>query len=482
MRNFDLKGKNKYYTLYKNIREEILSGRIKAGERLPSKRALAQDAGVSVITVQLAYEQLLAEGYITSRERSGYFAENVNQEEGGSQETGTVKPRYLAHIPASIPENRPSEPTYIADFVKGYAPAELFPFATWAKLMRTVLADCGEHLLERVPCRGDGELRRAVAAYLYRARGISADPGHIIIGAGAEHLYGVLVQLLGRGTAIAVENPGYNKIYSTYRLYGATVAPVKVIDTGICLDEVQKLNVSAVHVSPSHQFPTGAVTPAAARSRLIAWADKTGGFIIEDDYDSEFRLDGKPLQSLAALCPEKAVYMNTFSKSLAPSMRLGYMVLPPELYERYLKIFGHSANIVPLFEQKALALMLDGGYFERHVSRLKNYYRGIRKTILQLTEESGGDCVVNDNGGGSHFTVKFPSARSDNEIKLKAESLGINIKCLSDYFLPTGEIDGGAGAGSEKPLIPQEYEKTAVVNYSSVTQSQLSSVAKNLKQ
>lgn len=472
MRNFDLKGKNKYYNLYKLIREEILSGRLKAGERLPSKRALAQDTGVSVITVQLAYEQLLAEGYIISRERSGYFAEDVNQTEQIARGAEAAKRRYSPHIPASIPQNRPAEPKYTVDFVKGYAPAELFPFSTWAKLMRTVLADCGEHLLERVPCSGDEELRRAVSGYLYRARGISVNPECIVIGAGAEHLYGVLVQLLGRGSTFAVETPGYNKISSTYALYGANAAPVNVTDTGICLDEVEKLPVSAVHVSPSHQFPTGAIMPAAARSRLIMWAKKSGGYIIEDDYDSEFRLDGKPLQSLVALCPEKTVYINTFSKSLAPSMRLGYMVLPPDLYGEYLKIYGQSANIVPLFEQKALALMLDGGYFERHISRLKNHYRGIRKTILRLAESFGAGCIICDNGGGSHFTVKFPYAQSDEEIKSKAGKLGVNIKCLSDYLLPT--------AGELNAMLSESALKTAVINYSGVTEAQLKALGEKL--
>ena len=252
-----------------------------------------------------------------------------------------------------------------------------------------------------------------------------------------------------------------------------------MIDTGICLDEVQKLAVSAVHVSPSHQFPTGAVTPAAARARLISWADKTGGYIIEDDYDSEFRLEGKPLQSLTALCPGRAVYMNTFSKSLAPSMRLGYMVLPTVLYKKYLEIFGRSANIVPLFEQKALALMLDGGYFERHVARLKNYYRAIRKSVLGVLEEVGADYIVNDNGGGSHFTVKFPSAQSDNEIKRKAENLGINVKCLSDYLIGVEAEQSGGGQNGANILA--RYEKTAVVNYSGVTAEQLSAVAEKLK-
>ena len=193
MLTYDLKGKNKYYSLYAYIRDDILSGRLKGGERLPSKRIMAENLCVSVITVQTAYEQLLAEGYIKSRERSGYFVENVNADFYGRRE-----------IPAEPPE---SEKKYKIDFVKGNAATRLFPFSVWAKLMRRVLSDCGEHLLERVPCDGDRELKRAVASYLYRARAIDADPRYVVIGAGAEYLYGIIVQLIGREKIFAVEIP-----------------------------------------------------------------------------------------------------------------------------------------------------------------------------------------------------------------------------------------------------------------------------------
>ena len=440
MFNFDLSGKNKYYNLYLAIRGEILKGRIKHAERLPSKRALAEELGVSVVTVQLAYEQLLAEGYISSRERSGYFVEAVTP--------------YSA--PDSKPAARPAIPaeSFKIDFVKGSTPASLFPFATWARLIRTVLADCGEHLLERVPCDGDFELKSAISAYLYRARGIIVDPKYVIIGAGAEHLYGVIVQLLGRENIFAVENPGYGKISSTYLLNGAKILPVSVKDTGICLDEVENSNATVVHISPSHQFPTGAVMPASARSRLINWARAENRYVIEDDYDSEFRLVGKPLQCAFSLCPEKVIYINTFSKSLAPSMRMGYMVLPPLLYEKYLQIFESSANIVPLFEQKALAAMLGGGYFERHLSRLKNYYRSVRSLLLEKLQ---GVCNVKDTGSGLHIIAEFPEAENDEEIKKKAAEAGIKLKCLSDYLI-------APAAG---------YEKCAVINYSGVTREQL---------
>ena len=204
---YDLSGKNKYYTLYENLRGDILHGRIKSGEKLPGKRTLARELGVSVVTVQTAYDQLLAEGYVRSRERSGYYVCPVE-----------ISPRERPAAPEECP---PVSPEYVADFVKGSTPAELFPFSTWAKLMREVLSDCGEHLLEKMPAEGDRQLKSAIADYLYRARGISVDPRLIIIGAGAEQLYGTIVQLVGRDKLYGVENPCYRKIYQTYSLNGA---------------------------------------------------------------------------------------------------------------------------------------------------------------------------------------------------------------------------------------------------------------------
>lgn len=443
MLHYDLKGKNKYYTLYCGVRDDILRGKLRAGERLPAKRAFAEELGVSVVTVQLAYEQLLAEGYVRSRERSGYFVEEVSAP--APTERQTV---WREESPAK---------SYRLDLVKGNTPAELFPFSVWARLMRTVLADCGEHLLERVPADGDGQLKAAISAYLYRARNIDADPRHIVIGAGAEHLYGVIVQLLGRDKIFAVENPGYGKISSAYALNGAKYLPLDVTPSGIDPEEVERSGADVLHVSPSHQFPTGAVMPASVRARLIAWANAGERFIVEDDYDSEFRLIGKPLQCMVGLCPDKVIYMNTFSKSLAPSMRMGYMVLPPDLYEKYEKIFGSSANFVPLFEQRTLAAMLDGGAFERHIQRLKNYYRGVRQAVLEKLRALGDRCEVRDTGSGLHMTVRFPGI-SDGEIRARAEEMGIRVRCLSDYLLAPDYRFAGEG-----------LEGCVVINYSGLT-------------
>lgn len=450
MLTYTLPEKNKYYSLYQFIRDDILSGKIKAGERLPSKRTLAENLSVSVITVQTAYDQLLAEGYILSRERSGYYVAEMNADFFGRREISLGQ--------------EAAKKTYAADFVKGSAPAGLFPFSVWARLMRGVLADCGEHLLERVPCDGDPQLKSAIAAYLYRARGMAVNPRHVVIGAGAEYLYGVIVQLLGRNKVFAVENPGYGKIAAAYRLNGAECACACVKEEGICRDEAEKSGADVLHISPSHQFPTGAVTPAAERIKLIQWAISADKYIVEDDYDSEFRLAGKPLQTMHGLCPDRVIYMNTFSKTLAPSMRMGYMVLPPALYERYEKLFGNSANVVPLFEQKTLARLIGEGYFERHINRMKNYYKEVRADILSAIKALGVAHAVTDTGSGLHLTVKFPGAQSDAEIKARAAEKNINLRCLSDYLLAPRDDCG----------------LTAVINYSAVTKEQIAQLRKKI--
>lgn len=442
MLTYQLPEKNKYYALYSAIREDILSGNLRAGERLPAKRALAENLSVSVITVQTAYEQLLAEGYITSRERRGYFVAEVA--------VSGVAPKILQSPP--INDGEREEGKYALDLCSGRAPAKLFPFSVWAKLMRETLSDEGEHLLERVPCGGDGALRAAIAAYLYRCRGFKVNPQYVVIGAGAEYLYGVIVQLLGRDKPYAVENPVYGRVPKAYGLNGAKCVFVPVGERGADAEAAEKSGACALHVSPAHQYPTGAVMPAATRMRLIGWAERTGAYIIEDDYDSEFRLFGKPLQTMAGMNGDRVIYLNTFSKTLAPSLRMGYMVLPPALYERYRALYADSANVVPLFEQKTLARMLDGGYFERHVARLKNYYRGIRAELLEKIAALPVNKSVIETGGGLHLTLRLPDFGCDNDIKEAAARLGIKIKCLTDYLVSPCSGYGGV----------------AVINYSAV--------------
>ena len=443
MLTYDLDNKNKYYSLYTRIRDDILSGKLRSGERLPSKRAMAENLSVSVITVQTAYDQLYAEGYIRTEERRGYFVEEVNAVFYGRR--------------AANAESEEAEDKFEYDFVGGSVPVGLFPFSAWSRLMRGVLSGCGKHLLERVPCAGDWELKNAISNYLYRARAIDADPRRIVVGAGAEYLYGVIVQLLGRDKIFAIENPVYGKIHSTYILNGAKCECITVNATGISVGEVEKSSADIVHFSPSHQFPTGAVTPVSERLRLIKWAEKRDGYIIEDDYDSEFRLTGKPLQCAYTLCPDRVIYMNTFTKSLAPSMRIGYMVLPPKLYRKYRSIFSSFACTVPLFEQKTLAAMLVGGFFERHVSRLKKHFACVRQAIYKKAETLPFPFEITDTGSGPHLLMRFPDAKSDEALKEYAKKRGINLSCLSDYLLSPAPVP----------------DKTAVINYSGVTEGMI---------
>jgi GntR family transcriptional regulator/MocR family aminotransferase len=323
----------------------------------------------------------------------------------------------------------------------------------WAKLTREVLADCGEHLLERVPADGDWQLKCAIASYLYRARGIAVKPRYIVVGAGAEYLYGVAVLLLGRDKLYAVENPGYSSIAAAYTLNGAKVRYVSVDKNGVSCEDVEKLNPDVLHISPSHQFPTGAVTPASSRTRLLAWAaEQENRFIIEDDYDSEFRLFGKPLQSLYSLRPDKVVYINTFSKSLAPSMRMGYMVLPPKLYERYTELLGQTANVVPLFEQKTLAKMIESGAFERHINRMKTHYRSVRELVLKKIDEIKEPHEVSDSASGLHLTVHFLKVQTKEEVLAILERAGLRSKLISCY--------------AAEPV--KDGDSTAVISFSEV--------------
>ena len=448
MRTYNL-GKNKSYAIYSAVRGDILGGVLKKGERLPSKRVLAADAGVSVITVQTAYDQLLAEGYITSKERSGYFVAAVHPSPG------------KCPSPPAAEEEGERTGGFCFSLVSGAPPAALFPFSVWARLMRSVLSDEGEHLLERVPCRGDLALRREIASCLYRMRGVAVSPSNIVVGAGAEQLYDVIVRLVGRDKLFAVENPGYGKISSTYALNGANCIPVDVSESGVDMAEVEHSSAHILHLSPSHQFPTGAVMPAFARMRAIDWARSSGGYIVEDDYDSEFRLSGKPLQSMLGLCPDRVIYINTFSKTLAPSMRMGYMVLSSPLMERFSQLFSGSANTVPLFEQKTLAAMIGGGHFERHINRLKNYYRDIRQEVLAAVKSLPFNSVVGDTGSGLHLTVTFPDAPSDEFIKKEAAVRGVELRCLRDYL-----ISPATG-----------YEKVAVIDFGGLKRGDAARIA-----
>lgn len=431
-----------YEALYRHIREDILAGRLRPGEKLPSKRALAGHLEVSKVTVEAAYGQLLAEGYIRAQEKVGYFVEALQES----------LPLPAAQPARFLPE---AQPRYIADCTGGSI-ASAFPFTVWAKLLREVMADYGAKLLQPLPPEGAEALRRAIAKNLYDFRSMSVSPAQILVGAGTDFLYNLLVQLLGQNSRYAVENPGYSKIASIYQAAGAVCRPAPMDDEGILPEALE--NADVVHISPSHHFPTGIVTPIRRRQALLEWANaKPGRYLIEDDYDSEFRFTGSPIPTLQSIDQNgKVIYINTFSRTIAPAMRIGYLVLPEGLLRRFREKLGFYACTVPSFEQYTLARFLDEGYFEKHINRMRKFYRTQRNEIVKALENASfAECVtILEKDAGLHFLLRVNTQKTDEELKSLCARAGIRIRCLADYY------DGKPSA---------QTGRTLVVNYSGVT-------------
>ena len=355
--------KTMYEYLYELIKEDIADGKLKADEKLPSKRGLSQHLQISVKTVENAYEQLLLEGYIRSEEKRGYYVNKIAVVTGGA-------PGYAA------PVKRFQEETYLADLTANNIRYDRFPFATWAKVMRETLTDYNTSLLKTVPFNGVLQLREAIADHLNRYRGMQVSADHIIIGAGTEYLYNRLLQLLGPDVKFGVENPGYRKITKIYNENGVDWDYVNIDDKGMKVDELRMKDINVAHVSPEHHFPIGLVMPVARRQELLNWAaEEPGRYIIEDDFDCEFRMQGKPIPSIQSRDrSHRVIYMNTFSKTMVPSLRIGYMVLPEKLMEKYISTMNFYSCTVSGFEQYAMAAFIEKGYFERHIKRLVNDY------------------------------------------------------------------------------------------------------------
>lgn len=345
-----------YMQIYQLLRDDIVSGALPGGMKLPSKRMLADELGVSVISTEHAYAMLTDEGYVTAKKRSGYYV----------TESGTA-----------ILGSRP-EVTHAHSF-GGTEMHRDFPFASFAKTMRRVLADYGERILERSPNNGCAELREAIAAYLSRFRGITVDPGQIVVGSGAEYLYSVLIQLLGRDLTYGIEDPSYEKIGLVYAANGVKTELLPLTVDGIASSSLERSVADVLHVTPYHSFPSGVSASPAKRKEYVEWAKKRGGYVIEDDFDSEFSVFAKPADTIFSIEPtDRVIYINTFSKSLAPSVRVGYMLLPPPLLKRYESRLGFYSCSVPVYEQLVLAEFLSSGEFERHINRMRRKERALR--------------------------------------------------------------------------------------------------------
>mgnify|MGYP005771413335 CR=1 FL=1 len=424
-----------YEHLYKCIKNDIVNGTLTAGMKLPSKRSFAANLGVSAITVENAYAQLLSEGYIYSLPKKGYYVSDFS--------------RSLLAPPASGEADTPPKekpPVYYADFSSNQTRPENFPFSVWAKLMRETMQDKNSELMTKPPCGGIYELREAIAGHLRQFRDMHVRPEQIFIGAGTEYLYGLLVQLLGFDKVYAIENPGYEKIDQIYESYQVSRRFIDMDAQGIRIDRLEESGADVVHISPSHHFPTGIITPVSRRYELLGWAARSDSrYIVEDDYDSEFRLTGKPIPALQSIdLLEKVIYINTFSKSLTSTMRISYMVLPRRLAEEFQSRMSFYSCTVSNFEQYALIRFIREGYLEKHINRMRNYYHRQRDTLLHAIKKSplSSRVMITEEDSGLHFLMKIDTGLSDTELTERARKKGLRLTALSRYYhRPSGNVE-----------------------------------------
>lgn len=439
-----------YIYLYQCIKSDIENGEIRSGEKLPSKRNLAEHLNISVMTVQNAYAQLLAEGYLYSREKSGYFAADLDKGFNTPVPTGKKIPGLgVKGVPDmgdnGIPgfDERPA--TYFIDFCANSIHEKSFPYSIWSKQMREVLCEKDSDLLRKMPNSGVLKLRRAIADFLHHFRGMTVSPDQIVIGAGTEYLYGLLIKLLGKDKIYAVEDPGYRKISEIYKIEGADYKYINMDFCGISIDEVYRSKADIVHVSPSHHFPTGIVMPVKRRRELLRWANEAPArFIIEDEYDSEFRFTGKSVPTLQSIDEnEKVIYVNTFSKTISPAIRISYMVLPVSLLKNYRETLRFYSCTVSSLEQFALAKFIEKGYFERHINRMRKFYKTQRDFVIKTIKSSclGEKIKIFEEDSGLHFIVKIDTGLSDETLTREAQKRGINMSFLSQYFARQDRIE-----------------------------------------
>ncbi|OCS84872.1 GntR family transcriptional regulator [Caryophanon tenue] len=411
-----------YEQLYEAIKHAIIEQKIPLGSKLPSKRKLADFLAISQTTIELAYGQLLAEGYISTKPRVGFFVEDL--------ESLPIITK-LVPQPVTAP---PQQQTWRYSFHPGKIDSNHFPFTAWRKYAKDIFDESSKELLSLGDPQGEYALRVEIAQYLYQSRGIHCDPAQIVIGSGTEQLLPIIMRLLGDDAQFAIENPGYSAIP---RIHLEHIIPIHVDEEGLRVDELTNSDANVVYVTPSHQFPTGAVLSVNRRTKLLKWAnEKQYRYIIEDDYDSEFRYIGKPIPALYGLDQNnKVIYLSTFTKSLMPSLRVAYVVLPPSLLQTYRQLFNYYSCTVPRFDQHILARFMQHGHFARHLNRMRKLYRKKHDRLIHALQPYGHAVTVFGDQAGMHILICLRSRYTEQQLKQFADDAQIQVFARSDYFV-----------------------------------------------
>ena len=387
---------------------------------------------------------------------------------------------FAAETPHAI--ERARDPEYFVDLKANRTSVSLFPATVWGRYMRETLSLPSDNLLRSIPFNGLPELRRAIASYLRRTRGMDVSPDCIIIGAGSEYLYGRLLQMLGPTTTFAMENPGYRKFAAISKAFGNPWRPVPIDESGLLVDELEESGADVVHVSPANHFPTGIVMPIKRRLELFEWANRARKrYIIEDDYDSEFRYSGRLIMPLFADdASDKVIYLNAFSKTMVPSLRISYMVLPPKLLARYVDTMSFYSCTVSSFEQYALARFIDEGHLERHINRTRNFYRRQREAVLREIAQSPLARIshVEERNAGTHFLLYVRTSLTHDQVRQRGAEQGLNISLFNDYLLRDGD---GLSERTTKRFEQYSNGETALVlNYAGIEPERLSETVRRL--
>ena len=425
-------GKCLYEQIYDHIKTEIRDGKLLAGERLPSTRSLAEYLQVARSTIEYAYDQLLSEGYIEAVPYRGYFVCAMEElfrmeEPKESDKTGESGNESFER------ENE--------NWKYHFSPHEIdmsgFPFGVWKKITKNIL-NCGNSdLFARGEAQGDCDLRETISRYLHSSRGVNCRPEQIIVGAGNDYLLMLLEKILGRNVRIAMENPTYKRTYRIFQSFAYNIVTVDMDENGMRTDCLTKENVSAAYVMPSHQFPMGIVMPIGRRMELLKWA--SGGedrYLIEDDYDSEFRYYGKPIPALQASDKQgKVIYIGTFSKAIAPAIRVSFMVLPQTLLERYRRDCSFYSCTVSRIDQRILNEFIRDGYFERHLNKMRKIYRAKQELLLQCLEPFKRNFTISGESTGLHLILTAKGSETEEELLRKAEREGVKVYGLSESMV-----------------------------------------------
>lgn len=412
-----------YEQIYQYIKEEIQQERIPSGEKLPSTRALSRFLEVSRSTVELAYEQLLSEGYIESAPYRGYF---VSELEGLYR----LRPqeRAVSDAPNQKKEN------YMYDYSPNGVDLNSFPYNVWRKLSRESLVDDRAELFRLGHPQGEWGLRNAISNYLHQARGVNCTPEQIIVGAGNDYLLMLLATVIGQKHKVALENPTYRQAYRLFKSLSYEVCTVEMDPKGMNVSKLEQSGADIAFVMPSHQFPIGIVMPIRRRMELLRWAEQEGRYIIEDDYDSEFRYKGKPVPALQGYDNhEKVIYIGTFSKSIAPAIRMSYLVLPPKLLDIYQKRSSFLNSTVSRVDQLILQKFIEEGYYERHLNKTRALYKSRHDTLLSALKGMESVVQISGENAGVHLLLTFMNGMKEEELISRAREVGIKVYGLSEY-------------------------------------------------